>query len=448
MVVGYDCLVDKSVCKLGYPNNCNACISKKFSELNLLMDIMEVTEQSSDRTRKEMLYKTIYRKYQDILNIRHIILLTKTGLPAFNMPVMDMPIDASLISGFIQANVAFSSEKLTMIDQNNPEKEFYEFEYKNFRVLLKNGKLSRSCLILDKKPSNELKELLSNFTTVFEDLHGEDMQKFEQTGDLSLLDPAKSLIEKIFEVSIRYPLTLSSKIPMSTIENLTPVQQALYEYSKELSKGDNIFFVDTLIDSTIKLIGVVPKEEAFWHFYQLLRDNIIVTKKLDSNNLPSNAVEDQKQKQEKVMQVFKNSKALDEIFFECGKMKKEEAEIKINSILTKAERAEKDAAYQEALNEYQKALTYAKEFNIQYVIDKVPFKIVQLTDLNKKVELDFALEQANKFEKKRNFVLALKYLFQTQNLLTAENPDGNHDKDLKRLENRIKKIQSYFKQQL
>ncbi|MFX1339103.1 MAG: hypothetical protein ACFFDK_10885, partial [Promethearchaeota archaeon] len=169
LVMGLDCGVDKSVCQLGYPENCFNCLSKKFSDANFLMDIMEVIEQQTQKKRNEILYKHIWRKYQDISTIRHLIILTTAGLPAFNMAIGDLPIDATLISGFIQANVSFSSEELTLLDRINPEKKFYEFEYKNFYLLLCNGNLCRICLILDKKASSNLRELLSNFIDIFED---------------------------------------------------------------------------------------------------------------------------------------------------------------------------------------------------------------------------------------------------------------------------------------
>ncbi|MHA1147495.1 MAG: hypothetical protein ACTSR8_04555 [Promethearchaeota archaeon] len=443
LVSGFNCGIDKSVCKLGYPDYCITCISNKLKEANIIMDIFELIEHSSESKRRKMLYNQIWIKYQDILNIRHVIILSKTGMPAFNMAVMDLPIDASLLSGFIQANIVFSSESLTLIDNINPEKDFYEFEYKNFHLLLKNGKSCRICLILESKPSNNLKQLLNDFTAVFEDIYAEKIMEFEETGDLSLLEPVKALVEKSFEVTMKYPLTLSSIIPPTQIESFSLIQKAIYECIKELLRDSNSFFIPTLLTTTEKLIGVVPKEEILWYIYQMMRDNIIIWKELEYGDFN---IEDQQQKKEKIFDNFKNSKALDQIFFECGEMSEKEALIKVKHFFNRGELAEKNAAYQEALNEYQKALIYAKEFNMNTFIGKISFRIMQVNQLNKNIELDFAMEQANKSEKKKDYVIALKYLFQIRDALNSEKPDGKFEKQLKKIEFRIKRIQGYFKQ--
>jgi hypothetical protein len=444
LISGFDCGVDKSVCDLGYPNYCPTCISKKLSDANIEMNVIELVEEHSEQKRKEMLHKHIWRKYQDILNIRHIIILTRAGMPALNMAIGDLPINALLISGFIQANVAFSSEDLTLIDKINPEKEFYEFEYKNFLILLRNGKNCRICLIIDHKASNSLKELLSNFQVVFEDIYKDELKEFEEVGDLSLLDPAITLIEKSFEVSMKYPLTLSSKMLPSKIESLSLIQKAVYECCKELLKDESYFLIPTLIDTVIKLIGQLPKEEIFWNIYQLIRETIIIREKLEFSSQESEIKEKEMVKREHIIQRFMDKKELDEIFFECGDMSEEEALIKISSIFKKGEIAEKNAIYQESLKEYQKALIYAKEFNLDREIGKISYKIIEVEKLNKNIELKFAMDQANKSEKKREYVKALKYLFQITEILSAENDDGKHDKQMLKIDQRIKKIQNYF----
>ncbi len=161
-----------------------------------------------------MVYKHIWRKYQDISSIRHVIIINKAGLPAFNMAIGDLPIDATLISGFIQANVSFLIQQLTMIDKIKSEKKLYELEYKNLYILLCNGNLCRVCLILDKKASKNLRELLSSFMDVFEENYREQLKEFEVKGDLDILKPVRELVSKIFEINMIFPLTFSS--PNST----------------------------------------------------------------------------------------------------------------------------------------------------------------------------------------------------------------------------------------
>lgn len=444
LVLGLDCGVDKSVCQFGYPENCFNCLSKKFSDANFLMDIMEISEQHTQEKRREMLYKHVWRKYHDISTIRHLIILTKTGLPAFNMAIGDLPIDATLISGFIHANVSFSSEELTLIDRINPEKKFYEFEYKNFYLLLCNGKLCRICLILDKKASNNLRELLSNFTEIFEENYEAEFQEFEKTGDLDILSPVKSLVRKSFDITMTYPLTLSSQIPPNIIEDFSIVQKAVYECAKDLLREDSYFFISHLITTTANLLGVISDEEILWNIYRMIRGNVIIWQNLEVQGQEIESKRQETKERQHIMQNFMEVKDLEEIIFECQDMSIEEAHKKINSSMKKGEIAEKNAAYQEALFEYQMALNYAKEFNMEIEIDEISIKILEIIKLNKEVELNFAMEQANKSEKRKDYIIALKYLHQIKDMLANENGDMKHDKQLQKLDSRIDRIQNHI----
>ncbi|MFX0155123.1 MAG: hypothetical protein ACFE9Q_11400 [Candidatus Hodarchaeota archaeon] len=444
LILGIDCGVDKSRCENGYPDNCFNCLSKRFSEANILINIYDVIEQQSEQKRREMLYKHIWRKYQDILTIRHVIILSKGGVPAFNMAIGDLPIDPSLIAGFIQANVVFSGEELTLIDKLNPEKNFYEFEYKNFHLLLRVGTFCTPCLILDRRASSNLRVLLSGFTDHLERDYEDELQEFDKTGDLNILKSVKNLVEKIFEVNMIYPLTLSTQIPPDIVENLTPIQNAVYETCKDLLKDEDYFFILNLIKTTSKLLGVISQEEILWNIYQMIREYVIIWANLEFQRKELELKEEDIQKREYVIQKIMEIKDLDEIIFECQDMNEDVAMKKVKSLLKKGEIAEKDAAYQEALNEYQKALTYAKEFNMETMIGKISFKILEIIKLNEEVEIKFALEQASKSEKRKDYVVALKYLFQIRENLYNQNKDDKRDRQLQRIDSRIKKLQNFF----
>ncbi len=447
LIAGINCGIDKSVCKNGYPDNCFSCLSKKFSDAGFLMDIISVTEQHSEQKKKELLYSNIWTKYHDMSTIRHVIILTKGGIPALNMNIGDLPINAGLISGFIQANVSFSTQELTILDKFKLEKKLYEFDYKNFNVLLYDGNLCRICLILDTKATNSLKELLIDFAGFFEDYYEDELKKVEELCDEDILEPAKKLIEKSFEINMNYPLILSSLIPPNIIENLSLVQKAIYECAKDLLKEDDYFFITYLMVKTSKLLGVVSDEEVLWNIRQLMKNNIILSQDLEfqkQEKQESETMVQEKQEREEIFQKIKEKRDFEEIIFETHDMSIEEANIKINSLMKKAEITERNAAYQEALDEYQMALNYAKEFNMKKKVDEISSKISGITKLNKEVELNFAIQQATKYELKKDYVFALKYFFQIKDILIDENDDGKHDKQLKKIDRRIEKIQKHF----
>jgi hypothetical protein len=446
--LGFDCGVDKSFCQLGYPKYCYRCISKKFDDSNFVIDIFELIEYNSEEKRKEIFYKYIWRKYHDLMNIRHIIILSNNGLPAFNMAIIDLPIDVSLLSGFIQANIIFSSEELTLLDKFKQDKNFFEFEYKNFNILLKNGKMCRTCLILETKASNNLKDILLNFTERFEETFEDELKEFENSGDLDLLAAVKNFVEKSFDLQMISPLTLSNQIPPKTLIDFSIVQKAIHEFCKDILKEQSYFFISTILEKTYNVLGVFSKEEILWNIYQMIRDHIIFKINVEYQEEEYKIKKQQIKKRERVIQNISEMKNLEEIILESFDMNYDVAHKKIGSLLKKAEIALKDVAYQESLTEYQKALMYAKEFNMESEIETISQKILEIVKLNKNVELNFALEQANKAEKKKDYIIALKYLFRAKGIVNSNDDiisDIKNRKKMLRLDQKIEKIQNFLR---
>jgi hypothetical protein len=447
IVLGFECGVDKTVCALGYPDYCAKCISKKFKNAHLITEIGDVAEQDSVEKRQEMNYRYIWRKYQDILNIRHIIILSKGGLSLFNLPVGDDPINATLLSGFIQANVIFSDEGLTERDKKAEldwmiKERFYEFQYKHFNILLRDGNFSRVCLILDESASENLREFLSNFTEIFEEFYKKDLIEFDKTCSIDPYRSSKDLIEKTFEIYMIYPQTLSAQIPPNVIQNFPLIQRALYEYSKDLMKDNPYFFIPNLLTKTYRTLGVKSKEEIIWNIYQMLREKIILAKEMKFHREEIVLREQEIQEREYEIKTIIEMKDAEDIREESLKLSINEARKKMKLYFKKAEIAEKDAAYEIALTEYKRALQYAREFNLEPDIGKISYKILQVLKSNKLVEIKFASEQANKAEKKKDYITALKYLFQIRNILIGEYSDEEYNKKLIKLDQRIDRLQN------
>lgn len=450
LVLGYECGVDKSVCPLGYPDYCPRCIFKKFKNAEFIIDKIETLEQDSDIKRQEMNYRYIWKKYKDILNIRHIIILSNNGVPIYNMAVGDFPIDAALLSGFIQANILFSSEKLAISDkkrtsQDTYDRKFYEFQYKDFNILLRNGKFCRICLILDNSASSNLRELLSHFVDIFEKIYGDKLKEFEKTGNLEFFKSIKKLIEKMFEVNLIYPQTLSAQIPPNIVDNFSLIQQAVFEYSNDLLKEKPYFFIPNILDTTARILGTIPREEILWNIYQMLRHNLILSKDLQFQRNELDIRKQKKKEREFEIRKILEKKELIEIVNESTLISIEEAHQKMNFYLKKAEVAKKNSAYQEALNEYEKALVYAKRYNAQAEIGKISFQILEVLRLNKEIELEFAKDQSTKAEKKKDYIKTLKYLFEIKDILTTEFDNENNEKKLIKLNQHIKKIQNLLR---
>jgi len=447
--IGFECGVDKSICTLGYPEYCGKCISKKFSEAHFLTEVLDIAEEDREEKRQKMNYRYIWTKYRDILNIRHIIILSKTGIDLFNMPVGDLPIDATLLSGFIQANIIFSSEGLTKSDRmdfgSSLDTRFYEFQYKHFNILLREGNLSRVALVLDKKASKNLRDLLSNFTAIFEGLYHKHIMAFSVHGNTKVFVPVKELIEKTFEIYMIYPQTLSAQIPPNIIENFTLIQQAVYEFSKDLLKEKSYFFIPNVLNITERILGVKSKEEIIWNIYQMCKNQIIVSKDLEFQRDEIESKEAEiKQRGYEISKIIEfKSAEVDPVKIQA--LPVDEAKKQMNNWIKRAEVAEKNHIYSDAINNLRCALIYAREFKLNTDIGRIAYKILEVIKLNKLVELKFATEQSKKAESKKDYVRALKYLFQIKDILLFDNRDDNHNKRVTKVGQKIQKLQNLIK---
>ncbi|GAH82982.1 unnamed protein product, partial [marine sediment metagenome] len=180
------------------------------------------------------------------------------------------------------------------------------------------------------------------------------------------------------------------------------------------------FFIPHILDSTARILGIIPREEILWNIYQMLRHNIILSKDLQFQRYELDIIRQEKREREYEIRKILEKKELAEILNESISISIEEAHQKMKFYLKKAELAKKNSAYQEALNEYEKALVYAKIYNAGAEIGKISFQILEILRFNKEIELEFAREQSIKAEKKKNYIKTLKYLFEIKDILTSE----------------------------
>ena len=86
--LGFNCGKTKEKCTK-YPKNCFVCIKNKLNHLGFEVDSdIKVFEIESEERRIKMEQQLIWRKFSDVLNIRHIIVMdNESGLTLLNYPV-------------------------------------------------------------------------------------------------------------------------------------------------------------------------------------------------------------------------------------------------------------------------------------------------------------------------------------------------------------------------
>jgi len=176
--LGYNCGQIKDNCPQK-AQSCSECIKKRLIDLGFEFEATaEVIKIDSIDKQLKLERETIWKKFLDVLNIKHILLMDKhSGLTLLNYAVSGVDIDANLLSGFIQANITFS-ESSEVSNKNivpSIEYQFYEFQYKKFNILLKDGEIIRVCLILDHKASIKLRNQVFQFLEDFEPQFKEEL---------------------------------------------------------------------------------------------------------------------------------------------------------------------------------------------------------------------------------------------------------------------------------
>ena len=154
------------------------------------------------RKRRTKSLKDLYQKLSDVENMQYVLILTKDGgVPCYSKSLADVPIDESLVSGFLSAISTFGQEIGAKMQQGEGGLE--ELSYRQFKIILNEGKYVKTALLLLKRPSDVLKEKLRNFNGVFEDAYRDSLINF--TGKTLEDTPITKLIEEVFEADLLYP---------------------------------------------------------------------------------------------------------------------------------------------------------------------------------------------------------------------------------------------------
>lgn len=447
--LGYNCGYSKKKC----PTNalgCIACIKNRLKEMgfefNSSIDIFEV---DSNEKQLKLEQELIWQKFLDVINIKHIIIMDKiSGLTVLNYPVSGVDIDPNLLSGFIQANIAFSeSEKVSSKDSTFLfEYQFYEFQYKNFNIILKDGDFIRVCLILDHKPSNKMKNKTFQFLESFEKKYHNDLIEFQNSGIINF--SIERVVENIinhFDISLVFPMILAHSIPPHELEkiNSNVIQKAIYNLANEILSSKPFFFINHMLNRLKRIVKLEPNI-VLYEIYQLFKGKIIIPTSIEA--IAQKFETNKELNKEKIAK----TKSISPILITNGDLGNLEEQIKnideniaknmIKELIKKAKSAEKDLAYQVTQKEYNKALYIAKEFNFKEELTKISQKIFNLDYKSKQIELDFNIEMAENAEKNADLINCINYYQKAVEILEGFLVYNIFDARLKKFKKKIMKL--------
>jgi len=155
------------------------------------------------KRKKEAKKKAILDKFNDILNLSHIMVSEKkSSLNVYEQTFSAKTIDTTLISGFLSAIRSFGIELTNVEDATQTIK----LEYKNSKILMSEFKDFRIVLIMNENPSALFLESLKKLSYDIETKYGKLLESFK--GNVQPFTGIEDLLKTHLNTSFLYPLKI------------------------------------------------------------------------------------------------------------------------------------------------------------------------------------------------------------------------------------------------
>jgi hypothetical protein len=445
--LGFNCGTSKDNCQK-YPKQCMSCLKKKIKELGFEVDSnFKVFELDSYERHLQLEREIIWQKFLDVLNIRHILLIDKeSGLKMLSYSVLGAEIDADLISGFIQANITFSESGKVSLSGSRYAKnhQFYEFQYQNFNILLKDGKFIRLCLILDQQASDNMRSDILHFLQEYEEFFNEEITNFKKFGYFNVENMTEYL-EDALKITLVFPMSLAHSIPPNDLEkiNENQLQKAIVNLAKELLVSKPFFFINNLLNRVKKIVNL-DASMILYEIYQLNENGIIISTNLETVasdiELKQEAESEKMTKYKSISSIITDNSQIEKLQIE--EMNEDSALNLIRKVMKKGKNAEKTLAYQIAAKEYKKALYLAREFNLKKDINKISQILLDLENKEKQLELEFVMKAGENAEKNSDYFNSINNYQKALKILESFLIFNISDSRIKKLKKKIIKLRA------
>jgi hypothetical protein len=191
------------------------------------------------KTKHQEFRQQIYNKYMDVLNLDYFIIIEKrTGLNIYEQILAGKDMDASLITGFLEAIRSFGIE----LTGANEQSQTIKLEYQQSKIIMSEFKNFRILLIMKDSPSQDFLESIKSLSYGIDEKFGEDIAHF--TGNIDKFAGIKALLDQHLETSLIYPLELKTQNVKISSDEKTLITRA-----KEVMKmrKTDYFFLSYLL---------------------------------------------------------------------------------------------------------------------------------------------------------------------------------------------------------
>lgn len=462
-----------------YPDGCAECWKQRlvqsgipFREYKALLEENGIDDIEGSRD-------LIYRKYQDVLNIKSLMVLSKGGVCVYNHPVTGAGMDADLIAGFLQANIAFSQEgvKEKPVDpapdggSQKPELDFapvdrdavlsfnvqpkpdgpvargqqnlVELNYQKFVLLVHEADVIRSVLILDHQPSFSLRNLLVNFSSYFERVYGEALAQF--VGDVSVFEDARVIVEKVFETDLLFPYS-AKLISPDEEKALKSLEQLVYRYGYDKTQKTGFFFIGMLVEE-LKSMLQKPAKDIIHDIYELVKLEYFVPQQIETAAKYLEEIKAQRAAKEQsaspmsAMYGKAAAEELDALNSDIKRMTEKDARTRIKKYMAAASASLELGIHSDALRNFELAKVIATQMGLARELEQVNAKIQNLNDTVLMLEYNNDMKLAVTAEKNKDWLKAVQHYTACKKILIDGFRYDTSDKRVKEIDRRITNVQ-------
>lgn len=211
--------------------------------------------------------------FNDILKIKHVILIhSHSGVPLFSQG-FGKEIDVSLTSGFLSAVGTFTEEMAGETEKRVGV--FSEIGREGFWILIYEGHQSKTALLVSEKLGSALKQRITIFMKEFEKKFAKELEAFN--GFISTFSGSTDILEKHLRIEYLYPLKVDLKRMRLTAvsQHEKMIAKAYTEFMK--TTDDEVFYVTELINVIYQQEQInIPKLDALKVLIKYLENGMLI----------------------------------------------------------------------------------------------------------------------------------------------------------------------------
>ena len=192
------------------------------------------------KLKREKYRENVFNTYMDVFNLNYFMVLNKTsGLNVYEQSIAGKEIDATLVSGFLQAIRTFGIE-LTDAEEHS---QTIKLDFQESKILMAEYRQFRLIFIMKENPSQGFIDSIRLLSQDIDEVYGKFIAEFK--GDRKHFKGIRELLERNLNISLIYPL----KVVESQHVRLRVAEKTIINKVQRImeNKSTNHFYVSYLM---------------------------------------------------------------------------------------------------------------------------------------------------------------------------------------------------------